>query len=328
MEAREEAAAVELILFFTLIAGLGVVSHLEQSKRSEWKEHLPTSKREDIKPLLQELGLKTTDRPFFWQKDLGRRLLSVELRGHVQTYGFGIRPELEVRIPGTPGIGPDYPREHAHARIPFQDGFILSSGASKAVALRLSRVEVEEAVQRLGGPFVEGEIPQFQLRRGWLQWTVPGKFTAEKHNALLKEAIRIARALEEGVGKSVPMDLLDVVLTREGGLRAQALDTLLSDFSETKQATVARTFGKNSSDDVLQLLVELDKEDPAIGLILDLLAGDDIPLWLEARAKTQLQGQEVGGLMLIQPHEAGQLSVSEDVEGALSKPMQSKETIQ
>jgi len=323
---------MEVFLFFVLsLAGLGVVAHVEQSKRSEWKEHLPSFRRRYIGPLLKERGFRDdtgSSKHGVWQKDLGRRLLSIDLKGEVQRFGFNVQPELEVRIPGTPGIGPDYPREHAHARIPFQDGFILSSGASKAVALRLSRFELEEAVQRLGGPFVEGNSPQFQLRRGWLRWTVPGKFTAEKHNALLKEAIRIARALEEGVGESVPMDLLDVVLTREGGLRAQALDTLLSDFSDTKQAQTARSFANNSADDVLQLIGELDKAKPATGLILDLLAGEDIPVWLEARAKTQLQGQEVGGLMLMQPDEAGKLSVSEDVEGALSKPMRSKETIQ
>jgi len=323
---------VELVIFLALVFGLGLVARFDSIEtKAEWREHLPSLGRRYIGPLLKERGFREdtgSSNYGVWQKDLGRRLLSIDLKGDLQRFGFNVQPELEVHIPGSLGIGPDYPRNHAHTKIPFQDGSIICSGASKAVAMRLGRIELEEAVQQLGGPFVEGNIPQFQLREGWLRWTIPGKFTAEKHNELLKEAVHLALALEDGVGESVPMDLLEVVLTRKGGLQAEALDTLLSDFSDTKQATTARTFANNSADDVLQLIGELDKAKPATGLILDLLAGEDIPVWLEARAKTQLKGQEVGGLMLIQPNEAGKLSVSEGVEGALSKPRRAKETIQ
>ena len=151
--------------------------------------------------------------------------------------------------------------------------------------------------------------------------------TVEKHNGLVKDATRLALALEDGLGESVPAELLDVVLTREGGLRAQALDTLLSDFPDTKEAATARTFATNSANDVLQLIGELDKAEPLPGLMLDLLAGGEIPVWLEARAKTQLQGLEVGSLMLLNTEETGKLSVSADAEGALSKSTQQEEII-
>ena len=322
---------MELFLLFMLsLTGLALVVRFDKIEtKTEWKDHLPSFTQPGLKPLLmRELKFKASDRPFVWQRDLGRRFLSVDLSDGAEKAGFSIPFELEVRIPGAPGIGPNHPIDHDHARIPFQGGFIICSGASKAVALRLGRLELEKPVQQLVGAFIEGNIPQFQLKNGWLRWTVPGKLTAEKHEALLNDAMKLALALEDALGESEPMDLLEVVLTRNGELQAQALDTLLSDFSDTKEAKTARNFANNSADDVLQLIGELDKAEPAIGLILELLAGEDIPVWLEARAKIQLQGQEVGGLMLIQPDEAGKLSVSEDVEGALSKPMRSKEAIQ
>ena len=291
----------------------------------DWDRYSPSLGGQDIRPIIKGLGFSATVNPVIWQKDLGRRRLELETLSNPTT-GLGVG--LETRTTGALGIGPNHPADHANIRIPFKEGSIVCSGASKAAALRLGRIELEELVQQLGAPFVQGKIPSLQLRGGWLRWTVPGKWTVEKHNALVKDATRLALALEDGLGESVPAELLDVVLTREGGLQAQALDTLLSDFSDTKEATTARTFATNSANDVLQLIGELDKAEPLPGLVLDLLAGGEIPVWLEARAKTRVQGLEVGSLMLLNTDEAGKLSVAADAEGALSKSTHPEEVIQ
>ena len=142
------------------LTGMALVVYFEKIEtKTEWKDHLPSFTQPDLKPLLtRELKLKASDRPFVWQRDLGRRLLSVDLSGGAEKAGFNIPIELEVRVPGAPGIGPNHPMDHDHARIPFQGGFIICSGASKAVALRLGRLELEKPVQQLGGAFIEGNI--------------------------------------------------------------------------------------------------------------------------------------------------------------------------
>jgi len=289
-----------------------------------WEPPKLSHRGQDIRPTIKGLGFSATVNPGVWQKDLGRRLLELEaIRDPTTGLGVG----LQTRTPGALGVGPNHPADHASIRIPFKEGFIVCSGASKTDALRLGRIELEELVQQLGAPFVQGEIPPFQLRSGWLRWTLPGKWTVEKHNALVKDATRLALALEDGLGESVAAELLEVVLTREGRLQAQALDTLLTDFPDTKEATTGRSFATNSPKDVLQLIGELDKAEPLPGLVLDLLAGGEIPVWLEARAKTQLQGLEVGSLMLLNTEETGKLSVSADAEGALSESTQQEEVI-
>jgi len=159
-----------------LLIGLGI---LLSAKGDAFVASPPSPRGQDIRPLLKELGFSSTISPVFWQKDLGRRRLELEIeletwRGdssRVLTVG------LETRTPGALGVGPNHPADHANVRIPFKEGSIVCSGASKAAALRLCRIELEGLVQQLGAPFVQGEIPPFQLRGGWLRWTVPGKLT-------------------------------------------------------------------------------------------------------------------------------------------------------